>query len=75
MSFYAQVALSFHKAVSALGPARGVERAASQLRDLLTSQAGRVNREAALDRNLARALLAAMPDRVLVAAMHTVRAV
>lgn len=47
-----------------IGAARGVERAAGQLRDLLISQCGRVDRESSIDRQLSRALLAAMPDRV-----------
>ncbi len=47
-----------------IGAARGVERAASQLRELLIAQAGRIDREAALERQLSQALLAALPDRV-----------
>ncbi len=47
-----------------IGAARQVERAAGQLRDLVIAQAGRVEREARIDRQLAQALLAAMPDRV-----------
>ena len=47
-----------------IGAARQVERAAGQLRDLLRAQAGPVERESPIDRNLAQALLAAMPDRV-----------
>ncbi len=47
-----------------IGAARQVERAATQLRQLLFSQLGAVQQESKLERQLSAALLAAMPDRV-----------